>query len=508
MKTQILRLDPHDDLISTRDKLGWKQTGRILLIWPRRGKVLRRRFDLIMLQRHADQLGAQLALVTRDPLVRFNAAGIGVPVFRNPQQAHKARSWRTRARKQKLTLPENRPNIEELRQRSRKKISGWVNSLAPRILIFVIGVSAVLAVAATLLPGAEIFVTPETDTQSIELPVRALPELQSVNLSGLLPIRLVKVIVEGREQIETTGSIRIPESTSTGEIVFSNLTEQSIQIPAGTIVTAIRQSPLRFQTTRSGTVSGGVGKTQVLPIQALSPGAAYNLPGNSLVALEGPLGLSLSVINLKPTQGGTDRAVPAATELDRNRLRQQLLERLAEDARLELLDTDRLNPILTPGDILLTPKPEFVSVIDESYLPDQQLPSTQIELTLRVEFEAQIASFVDIQKIASAVLDANLPVGYAPVSDTIQIEHVFPPTLHDGEPTTGWILLAYRTIQALPDYIEAASISVGLTPEQAAQRLQSSLPITGSPIIRLIPEWWPRLPLLPFRISVTTRPGS
>jgi hypothetical protein len=72
MKTQVLQLDPHDDIISTRDKLGWKQTGRILLVWPRKGHVLTRRLDLVLLARHTASLGAQLALITRDPQVRDN----------------------------------------------------------------------------------------------------------------------------------------------------------------------------------------------------------------------------------------------------------------------------------------------------------------------------------------------------------------------------------------------------------------------------------------------------
>ena len=34
MKEQILHLDAHDDFISARDKMGWAQTGRVLLVWP------------------------------------------------------------------------------------------------------------------------------------------------------------------------------------------------------------------------------------------------------------------------------------------------------------------------------------------------------------------------------------------------------------------------------------------------------------------------------------------
>ena len=73
MKTQILRLEPHDDFISARDKMGWSQTERILLVWPEGGHILVRRLDLTLLQRKSTSLGAQLALVCDDANVRYYA---------------------------------------------------------------------------------------------------------------------------------------------------------------------------------------------------------------------------------------------------------------------------------------------------------------------------------------------------------------------------------------------------------------------------------------------------
>jgi len=89
MKTQILRLDPHDDIISARDKMGWSQTGRILLVWPDRGQVLARQIDLTLIQRHSQKLGAQLALVTHDSNVIYYADLLGIPVYKSIQQRTK-----------------------------------------------------------------------------------------------------------------------------------------------------------------------------------------------------------------------------------------------------------------------------------------------------------------------------------------------------------------------------------------------------------------------------------
>ena len=69
MKTKIISLESHDDLISVRDKFSWAKTPRILLVWPKYEKITLRLLDMKVLQRHADSLGAQLGLVTGQPKV-------------------------------------------------------------------------------------------------------------------------------------------------------------------------------------------------------------------------------------------------------------------------------------------------------------------------------------------------------------------------------------------------------------------------------------------------------
>ncbi|MBP6210838.1 MAG: hypothetical protein KA473_15505, partial [Anaerolineales bacterium] len=89
MKTQIITLASHDDLISVRDKLSWAKTPRILLVWPKYEKVNLRLLDLKVLQRHADSLGAQLGLVTRRAKVRRDAESLGIPVFKSTTAAQR-----------------------------------------------------------------------------------------------------------------------------------------------------------------------------------------------------------------------------------------------------------------------------------------------------------------------------------------------------------------------------------------------------------------------------------
>ena len=93
MKTYIINLDPHDDIISARDKMGWAKAERILLVWPERVRLLDRRLDLVLLQRHSAALGAQLGVISRDTEVRYHAPRLGILVFKDLRQAQRS-NWR------------------------------------------------------------------------------------------------------------------------------------------------------------------------------------------------------------------------------------------------------------------------------------------------------------------------------------------------------------------------------------------------------------------------------
>ena len=93
MKTQIITLQSHDDLISVRDRLGWAKTPRILLVWPKGEPISLRSLDLKVLQRQAEALGAQLGIVTRRRWVRLEAEALGLPVFESSAAAQTARSF-------------------------------------------------------------------------------------------------------------------------------------------------------------------------------------------------------------------------------------------------------------------------------------------------------------------------------------------------------------------------------------------------------------------------------
>jgi len=499
MKTQILRLDTHDDFISARDKMGWSQTGRILLVWPDQGHVLARRLDLTLVQRHSTKLGAQLALVTHEPEVIYQAGKLGIPVYKSIDQAQKAH-WRVEQRRKRQVflrqhLARPRPDLYAMRQAAQPVDLKYFNFPVIRLAVFTLGVLALLAIVAVLTPAAEIRVKPASEPQEASLTVRASTEIEETNLSGAVPAHWVNVTVEGRDSIPTQGSTLVPQEYASGLVRFKNLTDQTVLVPQGLVVRSLDDVPIRFEVTRGGEILAGVERTISLPVKALEPGEESNLPAGTLIGIEGPLGASMTAANPGPTRGGVDQLLSVPTDADRQALFNQLETSLRKTALNEF------HAQLEPGDVLFTSTITLSQVIDRSFDPDRDLPSNQLGLNLRIEYKALSASAADLYQMGEAVLDASLQDRYTPLPETLQIDILSPPIM-DSSQTARWKINVKRQIQSKLAPYDAISLVLGLPPSLAARRLAANLPIDGSPVIQINPSWWPRMPVLPFRIQV------
>lgn len=535
MKTYILKLEVHDDILSTRDKIGWVKGGRLLVVWPERGQVLNRRLDLVLLQRHSAALGAQLALVSRDPDVRYYAPRLGIPVFKSLRHAqsdhwrvpHRFRQTKTDQPITETTAPDSasatlsnaasspaQPDEplstrERLRRQQPYAVRPAVSfsSLQPprplstdqippaiRLLSFALAMVSLLAIAAVLLPTAEVHMTPKIGWQESVINVQASQEITQVALSGSLPAHRAAVTVEGRDSSPVSGSILLPDRPATGAVEFTNLTDQKIKVPQDAIVLTRDAAPLRFTVTQAGEIAAGPGKTITLPVRCLSLGSQGNLPAGKLVAIEGLLGTQVSATNPQPTRNGADRQEPAPNEADRQALSTRLRQTLQQTALTELRD------MLATGDLILAASLELVEVQEENYQPETAQPADQLGLSLRAEFQALVVSETDLHSLAKSILDANLPPNFFPLNQTIQIENLSQPTLEAGQ--ARWKLAFRRQVQAQVLKPEGIRLALGQNKEQASQRLTSVLPLASPPHITLSPAWWPRLPILPFRITI------
>jgi len=496
MKTSLIQLEHHDDVISTRDKISGSRSARILLIWPERGNILNRKLDLVLLQRFAQKIGGQIALVTSEPDIRFNAAGLGIPVFETAEAAQK-RPWRrSRNLRRRVAVRRERKdvNLEELRSRIPRKNLDKDENRVVRYAAFVVGMMAALTLILFFLPSAQVKLALAEQDQTLNLGIRANPNISSPDLSGELPAFIKTVVVEGQDEIPSSGQSILPDKTASGSVSLTNLTEQPVDVPAGTVVLTNSDPAIRFQTTQDVIIPAGSGKTAAVSLQAVQPGTSGNVAASAIQALEGTVGLSASVTNPEATSGGTDQLDAVPSNGDYTALHDKLVQTLRQTALKELQNG------LKPDEQLIVSSINLTKVQQESRQPAEGQPGDRLNLTLRVEFTGKYYRQGDLQAIANQSLDADLPKGFGQVSGSLTITSLNTAT-QDGE-NTRWQIKASRKIRQdwSSDYL--AQAVAGKTKAQAYQIIQSSLKLKSPPVILTTPGWWSRLPYLTFQIKV------
>jgi len=505
MKTYIVQLEDHDDILSARDKITWAKAGRVLLVWPRKGRVLDRRIDLLLLQRHSQQIGVQLGVVTASSEVRAYARDLGIPVFAGPVQAQSS-SWRRLRRRPPLWLKQKQKtaaplDFRQLRLAQQSEQNGSFlarlnNGRWWRMAFFAIGVLAFLSLVMFLAPSAEVQLKPLREPQSLVISVWAGPQVSAPILSGGVPVIENSVVVEGREQINSSGSVLIPDRHATGEVTLTNLTQAAVDVPAGSVVLNQAVPAVRFATMQPVQVPAGPGQTAQVTVRAVLPGTTGNLPAGQIRAFEGPLGLSLSVDHTDPISGGADRSSPAPNEQDYKDLRARLLNNLRGTA------LEELRAGLPQGQRLLEDSIHLSQVITEEREPPAGLPADRLQLTLRAEFVAWAVTDANLQAVALSALDANLKRNYSAVPGTLSYIFITQPVLDADGTTARWQMRLGREVEVGWSDVRVVDAIRGRTVDEAYRVLQSTLVLAEPPRISLHPDWWIRLPFLPARIHL------
>src|SRR5258706_926138 len=494
MKTQLVQLESHDDLISIRDKMSWAKTPRILLAWPRAAHVDVRPLDLQLLRRHAVSLGAELGLVTNDGEIRAAARHMNLPGFSRAGEAQR-RHWPARAfvhparRFARLDLRAVRAALPaaELFDASRQP--------GMRLAVFAAGVLAMLVIVMVFIPSAEIHMTAPTQAQRVNIAVSAETDAAKISLSGVIPAREVVFELEESDSMLSSGRTISPDQTAQGQVGFTNLTAAQVGVPAGTVLLTRSDPPVRFVTLEAAEIPAGNGSSVLAHVHALSPGSSGNVPADSILAFEGPLGLSLSVTNPTGTTGGTDVTAAAPTDADRQALRERLLAKIKDHAK------SRLPAQLQSADVFFPSTLAFSKVVTETYTPGSNEPGGKLSLTLRAAFHAYYAAAADLNQLAARVLDASLPAGYDALDATLTVKPASP-LFGGADGNMRWHVEATRTLRARIDPAQVIYLVQGKTAGRAGSLLQETFGLESAPQISIQPFFWPWLPALPFRINV------
>jgi len=494
MKTQIITLESHDDLISVRDRMSWAKSPRILLVWPKYEKIMLRPVDLRALQHHAKYLGADLGLVTHRSDVKRDAQGFHIPVFDSTASAQRE-PWPERRLKNRRGPRAEHPNLRSMQAEARVREAGWRSNLFARTGFFAVGVLAVLTVAALFVPRAAIKLTPITQQQSVTIPVTASDSIPSVLITGSIPAYDINVTVTNSQPAVIASEALVAKFKAKGIAHFKNLTQLVVSIPSGTVVYSAGQNAIRFVTMNNTHLEAKANSFVEVPIQAVRAGEAGNLPANSIKGIEGNLSLSVSVTNLEPTTGGADESAIAATDDDRKRVRDALVASLNQQAQKEIISS------IGAKDVLLVNTLKMGQVLEETYDPPAGEPGPLLKLTMRVEYSAQYVKSDDLTQLAESALNASVPDGFVASPSTL-IFHPLAGATFDQSGMSHFDLQVEQVLMRRVEPMQVILLSRGLSPNVATQTLLAKLPLAGAPQIDLSPSWWPWMPLIPFRIDV------
>ena len=114
--------------------------------------------------------------------------------------------------------------------------------------------------------------------------MQADPNIDTVFITGRIPSRELSVVVEGNLEAPVTGRVPLPQTKAQGVVTFRNLTEETVAIPVGTVLTSTGLPGVRFLTTEYGELSAGLKATIDIPVEADSPGTVGNVEAGAILA--------------------------------------------------------------------------------------------------------------------------------------------------------------------------------------------------------------------------------
>ncbi len=494
MKTQIITLESHDDLISVRDKFSWAKTPRILLVWPKYEKIALRLLDLKVLHRHADSLGAQLGLVTRRANIKRDAESLGIPVFKSTAAAQK-KLWPDPAPRSRRIPKAPRRDLREMRDSVYAKEAAWRTSLLGRVVTFTVAVIAVLTVAGIFVPHAALTLSPEVQIQNVVIPVTAHLSVESVSVTGDIPAQTISVTVTAEQALTVTSAISVPTSRAKGIVRFTNLSQVDVDIPAGTVVST--ESSIKFVTLKKTLLPAGVKKFVDAPVQALELGAQGNVQAEKIVIVEGPLALTASVSNPEAMTGGANSRLTGATEEDRARLRNALMATLRREAEA------KMRAQINPADVLLMDTLQAGENVEEIFNPAVGQPGRSLILTMQADFSAQYVAEDHLNTLSLSTLNSTAPPGFES-TDLPTYKMITDPST-DASGVSNFELEVTRSLLRQINRMQVFSLVRGHQPQSVKTDLGSELSLRAAPEIAMTPAWWPWLPLIPFNISVEVK---
>lgn len=478
--TRVIHLEADDDITAVRARLEKVEASRVLLVIPPRCQAFNSLLDFKLLQRYAESLALEVALVTRSSKRRVLARQLGFSVFISEKWGQVRSQWRR---------PRATPRWGERRSWG-ERIFG--------ALVFLVAVSALAVVALLIVPSADITLALAEETIEAAVQVQADPELELINYeAGQIPARVVQTQVEGTAQIPVTGARDAPDEPARGMVFFVNNINQPVTVPRGTVVATSTGSTIRFTTVEEVTVPGTVGVHTEAEVVAVDPGPSGNVEANLINRIEGPLSLQVKVTNPEPMQGGSVKQVGMVTTADQERLKEVLLQQLQQAAYAQLSEE------LEEGEFLAFESLAVDQIVSADY--DKSLEEQADVLTLEMEamFRGTAVEEEDANVLIRTALEAVVPEGFAVVGESLRSQRGEITGVEDGK--VSFVMRGSGSAVAQVDEGDVKDAIRGKPVDWAEEYLIQSLRLEEPPVIEVTPTWPGEIPWFGFRINLSSQ---
>ena len=505
MAIESIQLYPDDDINSMRDRLDWAKSDRVVFILPEGQELLTKETDLALLARHTDNLRIHLGLITQEPTVRQKASAMGFPTFLTLDLAETSgREWRRRRAAYNRpigtgfgpveledafeSVAERRRIVEE--KSLRPEWHSWLRNGA-FLLLGAICLTFLIAAIGLVTPSATVTLTPAREKITVQKEIVAGVSNDSAQIGG----RTATILVSWEGDRIPTGQAELGANPARGKIVFSNKTGAAVMVPAGVLLSTDGELPIEFQTAAPIELPGTIGGTAEVDIIAIEVGPQGNLPAGNLINIEGEWAELVEVRQPLPTVGGDIQPVPVVTEEDRLTLRTELIQQIQSLAGSEIEAALGTSEFLSAESLVIN------RMITEEWSHEIGEKSESLTLNIEAEISGIVVDMNQATDLVYTDLVAAVRPGFSLTPNSFRFYQAGTTQL-DEEGNVVFEMVGEGTMTSISNTESVLEQIAGKNESEAIEILQTELLLDGTPVIRIIPNWFGRMPNLASRIEV------
>jgi len=499
--TEVIYLSRKDTTDTVRELLQLATPGaQVWLVAPWRLRLARELLSLKLLRRTADAAALELRLVSRHSHTRALAREAGVPAY--GAVPFRLRKYRRSRRRGDVGLAARvvpvRGRLGRRWQRRRRTISLGTVLLSLLVIVGLVGVVAGAALA--FVPRATVTLEPVAKPVSGTFDVTADLTYRGIDYGrAIIPARRVQVIVQGRNEIPASKSRSVPDAHASGQVVFSNRTSNPVTVPKGTIVRTSSGVNVRFATMAGIELPPVLFGHSWVGVIALEPGPSGNVGALTISIVEGEVASLVSVLNPKPTQGGSDKYEHIVSEEDQDRLEAESKELLKEQAFAEIVSELEGEEFMPPGSV-------DADIMSRHY--DQVLDqrSDYVSMEMKIVAWGDAIDGQDLKLLATRFLESQAGEGMGLIEDSLVLERS--EEVHVEGLALRMSVAAHGMVAPVVDVDQIKRAVRGKELAEAMKWLRSHLELRQEPEITMFPEWWQYLPWLPGQTEIVISVGE